>query len=221
MPPAGADISLVRLNTPQEQELVSAVPPGEPGRSRRISTAEGCVSTLHGTMVGGSLLTAYALAIGATDFHIGLIAGFTMVANVGLLIGAYATLRRWSRKPVVAGAALISRMLWALLAVIPFLPLSTGARVWSFLAVVFAAQTFLQMAVNPWSDWIADLAPENIRGRFFGMRNAVCGGVGMVGAICVGRAYDALKAHGVKGIFGPGTPIPQCADEVLRAIRGA
>lgn len=146
-------------------------------------------------MVGGSLLTAYALALGATDFHIGLIAGFTMVANVGLLIGAYASLRRWSRKPVVAGAALISRMLWALLAVIPFLPLSTTARVWSFLAVVLAAQTFLQMAVNPWSDWIADLAPENIRGRFFGMRNAVCGGVGMVGAIVVGRAYDALKAH--------------------------
>ena len=187
------------MNTPQEQDITAAAPPGEPGRSRRISTVEGCVSTVHGTMVGGSLLTAYALALGATDFHIGLIAGFTMIANVGLLIGAYASMRHWSRKPVVAGAALISRLSWALLAVIPFMPISTTARVWSFLAVVLAAQIFLQMAVNPWSDWIADLAPENIRGRFFGMRNAICGGVGMVGAICVGRAYDMLKAQASPG----------------------
>ena len=173
----------------------AAVPPGEPGRSRRVSTIEGCVSTLHGTLIGGSLLTAYALALGASDFHIGLIAGFGMVANMGLLIGAQASLRRRARKPIVVRAALASRMAWILLAVIPFVPLSPAARVWSFLFIVFMAQTLLQAAVNPWSDWIADLAPECIRGRFFGVRNAVCGGVGMAGAIFVGRSYDYLKAH--------------------------
>ncbi|MBP7275126.1 MAG: MFS transporter [Kiritimatiellae bacterium] len=172
----------------------AGVPTGEPGRSRRISTIEGCVSTLHGTLIGGSLLTAYALALGASDFHIGLIAGFGMVANIGLLLGARSSLRRRARKPVVVRAALASRMSWALLTVIPFLPLSPTARVWVFLSVVLAAQTLLQMAVNPWSDWIADLAPEHLRGRFFGMRNAVCGGVGMIGAILVGRSYDALKS---------------------------
>jgi methylmalonyl-CoA mutase len=42
-----------------------------------------------------------------------------------------------------------------------------------------------------------------------------------VGGVIPAQDYAALKAEGVKGIFGPGTPIPQCADEVLRAIRGA
>jgi methylmalonyl-CoA mutase len=42
-----------------------------------------------------------------------------------------------------------------------------------------------------------------------------------VGGVIPAQDYAALKAVGVKGIFGPGTPIPQCADEVLRAIRPA
>ncbi|MCX7897161.1 MAG: methylmalonyl-CoA mutase [Rhodocyclaceae bacterium] len=40
-----------------------------------------------------------------------------------------------------------------------------------------------------------------------------------VGGVVPVQDYEALYAAGVKGIFGPGTPIPQCAHQVLRAIR--
>jgi methylmalonyl-CoA mutase len=42
-----------------------------------------------------------------------------------------------------------------------------------------------------------------------------------VGGVIPAQDYEFLVAAGVKGIFGPGTPIPQCAHEVLRAIRAA
>jgi methylmalonyl-CoA mutase len=42
-----------------------------------------------------------------------------------------------------------------------------------------------------------------------------------VGGVIPAQDYEALYAAGAKGIFGPGTPIPQCAGEVLRAIRSA
>ncbi|GAB1392142.1 methylmalonyl-CoA mutase [Rhodocyclaceae bacterium] len=42
-----------------------------------------------------------------------------------------------------------------------------------------------------------------------------------VGGVIPAQDYEALYAAGAKGIFGPGTPIPQCAGEVLRAIRAA
>jgi methylmalonyl-CoA mutase len=42
-----------------------------------------------------------------------------------------------------------------------------------------------------------------------------------VGGVVPAQDYEFLKAAGVKGIFGPGTPIPQCAHEVLRAICAA
>ncbi|MBI4754941.1 MAG: methylmalonyl-CoA mutase [Betaproteobacteria bacterium] len=42
-----------------------------------------------------------------------------------------------------------------------------------------------------------------------------------VGGVIPAQDYEALHAAGVKGIFGPGTPIPACAKQVLAAIRVA
>ena len=42
-----------------------------------------------------------------------------------------------------------------------------------------------------------------------------------VGGVVPAQDYDFLRQAGAAGIFGPGTPIPQCAHEVLRAIRAA
>ncbi|MDP2821871.1 MAG: methylmalonyl-CoA mutase [Sulfuritalea sp.] len=42
-----------------------------------------------------------------------------------------------------------------------------------------------------------------------------------VGGVIPAQDYDQLYKDGAAGIFGPGTPIPQCAHEVLRAIRAA
>ncbi len=42
-----------------------------------------------------------------------------------------------------------------------------------------------------------------------------------VGGVIPAQDYDFLYKAGAAGIFGPGTPIPQCAHEVLRAIRAA
>ncbi len=42
-----------------------------------------------------------------------------------------------------------------------------------------------------------------------------------VGGVIPAQDYDALYAAGAKGIFGPGTPIPVAAREVLKQIRAA
>jgi methylmalonyl-CoA mutase len=42
-----------------------------------------------------------------------------------------------------------------------------------------------------------------------------------VGGVIPAQDYGQLYKDGAAGIFGPGTPIPQCAHEVLRAIRAA
>jgi methylmalonyl-CoA mutase len=42
-----------------------------------------------------------------------------------------------------------------------------------------------------------------------------------VGGVIPAQDYEFLRRAGVAGIFGPGTPIPDCAREVLRAIRSA
>jgi methylmalonyl-CoA mutase len=42
-----------------------------------------------------------------------------------------------------------------------------------------------------------------------------------VGGVIPPQDYDFLRHLGVAGIFGPGTPIPQAAHDVLRAVRAA
>ncbi len=42
-----------------------------------------------------------------------------------------------------------------------------------------------------------------------------------VGGVIPAQDYEFLHKAGAAGIFGPGTPIPQCAREVLHAIRAA
>ena len=42
-----------------------------------------------------------------------------------------------------------------------------------------------------------------------------------VGGVIPAQDYDELYAAGAKGIFGPGTPIPSAAREVLKQIRAA
>ncbi|MCL2076453.1 MAG: methylmalonyl-CoA mutase [Betaproteobacteria bacterium] len=42
-----------------------------------------------------------------------------------------------------------------------------------------------------------------------------------VGGVIPAQDYDALYAAGAKAIFGPGTPIPVCAHEILKQIRAA
>ena len=42
-----------------------------------------------------------------------------------------------------------------------------------------------------------------------------------VGGVIPRQDYDMLYAAGVKGIYGPGTPIPASAKDVLEQIRKA
>jgi methylmalonyl-CoA mutase len=41
----------------------------------------------------------------------------------------------------------------------------------------------------------------------------------VVGGVIPPRDYDFLRGKGVSAIFGPGTPIPQAANEVLKVLR--
>ena len=42
-----------------------------------------------------------------------------------------------------------------------------------------------------------------------------------VGGVVPRQDYDMLYAAGVKGIYGPGTPIPVSANDVLRQIKAS
>ncbi len=168
----------------------------EPSRSLRLSIIEGSFAAIHITITGGALVTGYALMLGASDFHLGLLAALGALSTVGSLAGAQLVGILGSRKRLVILAATAGRALWALLCALPFAPLLPGARLWLFFLTVFLATSSVNMANNAWTSWMTDLVPQQRRGSYFGLRNTVLGAVGMAANFGAGKLFDWFKAGG-------------------------
>ncbi len=163
-------------------------------RGLRASVVEGSFATLYSTLAGGMFLTGLALYLGANSFHIALISAIpALVTGFGFLSG-YLVRQAGSRKRLVILTAGIGRAVYVVL--VPLLLLRLRVGLGLFFAVVAASSILMTLAGTIWTSWMSDFVPEDRRGRFFGMRNAIIGIIGVAAAYGAGRGMDALKAVG-------------------------
>ena len=104
-------------------------------------------------------------------FTWGLLSAMPFLATFFQLFGSYWIERTQRRKPIFFLANLLHRSCWLIIALLPYvvMPYTTAAIV-SVLALVLL-QSIGGHAANPaWTSWMADVIPERIRGRYFGMR---------------------------------------------------
>ena len=177
-----------------------AIPAGEPGRSQRISIIEGSLANVHITITSGSLMTAYALMLGANDFHLGLMAGLTAISTIGALIGAQLVGRAGRRKRIAIASSVTGRASWIVLCAIPFLPISNGLKLAIFLWTVFWGNGLVQISATPWLSWMTDIVPLERRGRYFSVRNTILAAVAMGTSFAAGHLYDSFDARGIREI---------------------
>lgn len=174
----------------------ASLPAGEPGRSQRISIIEGSFASVHIAVTLSSLVTAYALMLGANDFHLGLLSAVGAIGTLGALAGSWAGNALGGRKAMVVSAAVAGRALWAVLCVLPFVNILPGWRLPAFFAVILLSNLLANAANNGWLSWMTDLVPLERRGRYFGQRNTILGAVSMAVTFASGKAYDWFKAAG-------------------------
>ncbi len=142
------------------------------------------------------MTTAYALMLGANDFHLGLLLAIGAIGTFGSLAGSWAGNVLDGRKRMVVAAAVASRALWAGLCVLPFIEKIPGWRLSAFFAVILLSNLLINAANNGWLSWMMDLVPLEKRGRYFGQRNTILGAVSMAVTFASGKAYDWFKAAG-------------------------
>ncbi len=189
------------------QDKTDFLPPGEPARSLRVSIVEGSFAAVHISVSSSSLVTAYALMLGANDFHLGLLSALGAAGTLGSLAGAWAAGLIGDRRKLVVAAAVGGRSLWAFLCALPFLHVLPGWRLPAFFLTVLASNLLTNAANNGWLSWMTDLVPLEMRGRYFGRRNTILGTASMAVAYAAGKAFDWFKArdmqpHGFAVIFG-------------------
>ncbi|SDF43635.1 Major Facilitator Superfamily protein [Thermus arciformis] len=159
----------------------------EPDRSLRLAIWEGALSVLFLSWSTGVILTGYALALGASPQALALLGGLPFLAQ---LLAPLALFLGGSRKSWSLRLNLLSRSLFLPAILAPFLP----EAYWVPSLLVFAGIS--QLLAAPvgvlWLSWMADLVPEEKRGRYFGLRNALLGLVATLGNLLGGAVADHL-----------------------------
>lgn len=121
-----------------------------------------------GALAGGPFLAAFALAIGASNYEIGMLATIALLSQLmqlpGLVLINYFPKRR-AFVTVLAGA---SRLLWLFIILIPLLFVNRGM---AFLLQWYLVSALVGAAAGPaWNSLLRDIVPKDSFGRVFAQR---------------------------------------------------
>ncbi|MCX7919043.1 MAG: MFS transporter [bacterium] len=178
----------------------------------RRSIAEGSVAAVMGNLAGGVFLTGFALAFGASEFHIGLLSSLPPIISLVQLFTP-PLLRRFGgkRKELTLFSFGIGRLLWLLLILLPFIAWSQISLIptWIIIGVICVSTGFNAIGGITWLSWMGDLVPRERLGRYFSSRSLNNGIVGMLTAFAGGFLFDIWKRntpdsfeiYGFAGIF--------------------
>jgi len=164
-----------------------ALPRNEPRRSQILAIWEGVLAIVFINWSTGMVMTGYALWLGAPPVALAILGALPLV---GQMAAPLALFFRGSRKELSANLSVFGRGLFVLVLFVPLMP--EPWRIPGLLLVAVLAQLILAPVNVLWTSWMADLVPEEQRGRYFGLRNGLLGLVGTLGNLAAGSLIDAL-----------------------------
>jgi MFS family permease len=155
----------------------------------RTLTREVIFSTLCDSLIGGVILTAFALHLGASYALIGTLAAVRLWTQ--LLQGPAVLLvtRLRARKLIAVAGSLASSVAPVILAFLAFSKDSPAAQngVVAAIALYAGAGAFTACA---WTAWARDLVPGDVRGRFFGRRSTFSIAASLAAGLAAAAALD-------------------------------
>jgi MFS family permease len=150
---------------------------------------DGAYAQASGALTGGVLLVGYGLALGASNFVIGLLAAVPFLAQLAQVPTILLVERLRARRLIALGSLSLARLLLIPIAFLPFLDSPPLAQ--TLLIVGVGAGALLNsMSACAWNSWIHDLVPERILGGFFARRMFYATGFTVVIGIGAGVFID-------------------------------
>ena len=137
----------------------------------RWMTLEGMATLGFWSIVTSGFLAAYALALGANNLQIGILAALPFLTQP-IQIAIIPLIERIRRRKIIAVAAwFLAQAIWIPIALIPIFMDVPGASAISLLLVLMGLRGVL-VAIGScaWNSLIKDLVPQKILGRFFARR---------------------------------------------------
>ncbi len=143
----------------------------ETAHGLRMMAVEGMTSLGFTSITTSGLLAAFALALGANNFQIGILAAIPFIMQLIQIPTIWLVEKIRLRKAIAVSFWLVAQLLWFPMALIPVFMETPGAAAISALLILMAIRSvFLAITNCAWNSWIRDLVPQNILGRFFSRR---------------------------------------------------
>ncbi len=154
------------------------------------------------TGIGSPATTQFFLAIGAQEWHFGLIGGIPLAMLGVQFLGAFFVNRRRRRKPTFLVSLILSRLFYLPIALLPALGGGWSATSRMALALgLLAASAALANYAGPFSySWMADLIPRPVLNRFWGRRQRAMHITWAVASVAV-TAYLYYSRQSAIGLF--------------------
>jgi len=166
------------------------------------------------SITGGTALTGYVKALGASDFAYSLLLGAPYVAKFMQLITSYVLEKTRARRTLLIWFGIVGRMLWLPVGLVPyFIPTNQGmVQIWAILVLVMLLSCICAFNETAFNSLMADMVPVRISGRYFGARQCITMASGIAAGFIVSWLLDTLTAGGslmgytiifaIAGIFG-------------------
>ncbi|MFH1500462.1 MAG: MFS transporter [archaeon] len=164
-------------------------------RSRKLSIKEGCAYSVSDGF-GLRYITPFALALKASNFHIGLLASIpSLFGNLSQFYSARA-LEKLPRKKIVFYGVLLQAIMWLFLIFLGglyFVWDVSSAIVVPLLVVFYTLLVLFGAFSGPaWSSWMRDLVNAK-SAEYFGRRNKILGAVALVSMLVAGLILEYFE----------------------------
>lgn len=160
----------------------------------RYRNLDGIFTKIMDTLTGGPFLAGLALALGANNFQIGLVAAIPFLAKIAFIPAVWLVERVRKRRLICVLSSALGRP-FLLMAAVATLILPAVISLWGLVFGLFIFSLFATFSGLAWNVWMKDLLPERIRGRVFSRRLWFMGIVGMVLSLFGALLVDVWKQN--------------------------
>ncbi len=142
---------------------------------------EGGTSMGFFSITTSGFLAAFALALGANNLQIGILAALPFAMQIVQIPSIWLVEKIRRRKAIAVLSWFPAQLLWIPMALIPLFMDVPGKGPITLLLVLMTMRGVLAaVCATAWNGWIRDLVPQNILGRFFSRRLILATVLGMV-----------------------------------------
>ncbi len=145
--------------------------------------------------ITGAAMTRFAREMGVPDYGFGVLAALPFIGTLLQVPASYWLERYGRRKTVFLWTAGIGRLMWTATAMIPWLLPNARGWWWPTMALsLLISWSCAQASAPAWLNWMSDVIPRQIRGRYFGVRNQIGQPIGLLTTLGIGYALDQAAA---------------------------